>query len=293
VTETALPAPPAAVEGISVTLTRPGSAVLAVLAGSLLAGTATPAAAAQQIYAMDWNIAGATTHDGDAGAPNNYGRNAVADRMADLAATWRPVVISVNEACDSQVSHLRSALASRGLPVQAWTFTPTGNPHPACLLNGGTHAGVAVLSTVAADSPASVWFDPTTNQVVGTRTSRGVACLTLHLSRDVRACSMHLAQDQNAAVAQAQAFATTYGAATRTQPWLVLGDLNATPDRLLPSMYDESAGGAGDFYEADMNAPGRGTPRAAAARSTTCSRAAPRSTRARWAPPSWTREHAG
>jgi endonuclease/exonuclease/phosphatase family metal-dependent hydrolase len=222
------------------------TAVLTAFAGDAHAEPAGP-----RFSVLDWNIAGATTHDGDATAPDNFGRNAVADRMADLAATWRPAVISVNEACDSQVSRLRGALAARGLPVQAWTFTPTGNPHPACLLNGGTYAGVAVLSTVPGTSSASLWFDPGTNQVVTARTSRGVACLTVHLGRDVRACSMHLAQDQDAAVAQATAFATTYGAQLRTEPWLLLGDLNATPDRL-GVLYD-------DLWETDMDAPNRGS----------------------------------
>jgi endonuclease/exonuclease/phosphatase family metal-dependent hydrolase len=242
-------------------LTALGAVLGLVLGGAAAADAGvTPAATAagEQLYALDWNIAGATTHDGDASQPNNYGTNTVADRMADLARSWRPTVISVNEACDSQVSHLRSALAGRGITVQAWQFTPTGNPHPACLLHGGTYAGVAILSTAPAGSGASLWFDPNSNQVVTSRTSRGVACLTVHLSRDVRACSMHLAQDQNAAVAQATAFATTYRPQIQAAPWMLLGDFNATPDRLLAPMYAPSAGGSGDFFEADLDAANRG-----------------------------------
>jgi endonuclease/exonuclease/phosphatase family metal-dependent hydrolase len=226
-----------------------------VLAAATSAGATTPSAAAagQQFFVMDWNMAGATTHDGDASEPNNYGTNTVADRLADLAQTWHPAVISVNEVCDSQVSHLRSALADRGMTVTAWQFTPTGSAHPACLLHGGTYAGLAVLSTVPAGSGASLWFDDSTNQVVTSKTSRGVACLTLHLTRDVRACSMHLAQDQSAAVAQATAFTTTYRSQIEAAPWMLLGDFNATPDQLLTPLYDPSAGGAGDFYETDMD----------------------------------------
>jgi endonuclease/exonuclease/phosphatase family metal-dependent hydrolase len=226
--------------------------------GASAADGAPSAVAGQQFYAMDWNIAGATTHDGNASQPNNYGNNTVVDRLADLAQNWHPAVISVNEVCDSQVTHLRSALADRGMTVQAWQFTPTGNAHPACLLHGGSYAGLAVLSTVSAGSGSSLWFDDSTNQVVTSKTSRGVACLTLHLTRDVRACSMHLAQDQNAAVAQATAFTTTYRSQIESAPWMLLGDFNATPDRLLTPLYTPSAGGAGDFYETDMDATNLG-----------------------------------
>jgi endonuclease/exonuclease/phosphatase family metal-dependent hydrolase len=242
---------------------------LTVLAAMVGAVTGVPAQAAppadtaalgEQFHAMQWNIAGATTHDGNPNEPNNYGSNAVVDRMADLVKARSATIISVNEACDSQISHLRSALADRGVQVRAWTFTPTGNPHPACLLYGGVYTGVAILSVAPAGSPASVWFDPKTNQVVTTRTSRGVACLTVHLNRDVRVCTMHLAKEENTAIAQAQQFVNTYRSQIESSPWMLLGDFNATPDRLLGTMYDAAAGGSGDFYEADMNSPNLGQP---------------------------------
>jgi hypothetical protein len=63
---------------------------------------------------------------------------------------------------------------------------------------------------------------------------------------------------QDAAVAQATAFATTFRSQIQAAPWMLLGDFNATPDRLLAAMYAPDAGGSGDFLETDMDAVGRG-----------------------------------
>jgi endonuclease/exonuclease/phosphatase family metal-dependent hydrolase len=228
------------------------------------------AATGQQFYAMQWNIAGATTHDGDPNEPNNYGSTLVTERLADFAVDWHPSVISVNEACDSQIDALRSNLEDRGLHVQAVAFSGTTSaegpgalpdePNPACLLSGGYFAGVALLSLVPASDPGNLWFDDETNRVVYHRTQRAGACLTLHLNRNVRVCSLHLAQNSTDAIEQAQQFVNTYRDDIAAYPYMLLGDFNATPDQLLGTMYDPSAGGFGQFYEADMDAPNRGLP---------------------------------
>jgi endonuclease/exonuclease/phosphatase family metal-dependent hydrolase len=224
----------------------------------------------RQLSVLQWNIAGATTQDGDAHDPNNYGSTPVTERLAALAATWHPSVISVNETCDSQVRALRGDLERRGLHVQAVAFSGTtaapgsgprpDRPDPACLDAGGYYAGVALVSLVPASDPASLWFDDSTNHVVFRRTGRAAACLTLHLGRDVRACTMHLAQHAPAAIAQAQEFVNTFRDDIAAHPYLLLGDFNATPAQLLGTMYDPSAGGAGPFYEAAMDALNRGRP---------------------------------
>lgn len=250
-------------------------AAVGTVAGLLVAVSTAPAsaaaAAAQQFYAMHWNIAGAILHDDDASKPNNYGTFAVVDRLADLAATWRPSVISVNEACDSQVDALRDRLEDRGLHVYevAFSGTPVKGPgplpdlpHNACLRSGGWYPGAGLLSLVPASDPENLWFDDETNRVVRYRTRRAGACLTLHLIRNVRACSLHLSQNGNAAITQAQQFVNTYRDDIEAYPYMLLGDFNATPNQLLGTMYDSSAGGFGEFYEADMDAPNLGLPTA-------------------------------
>jgi endonuclease/exonuclease/phosphatase family metal-dependent hydrolase len=222
-------------------------------------GSVAAEAAGQQFYALDWNIAGATTHDGNPNQPNNYGSLAVVDRLASFASTWRPSVISVNEACDSQIDYLRERLADAGIQVQAWKFNQT-QLSPACVLSGGSYAGNALLSMVPASDPADIYFDEDTGHIVSGRTSRGGACMTLHLTQNVRTCSFHLAQSHPAAVIEAQQFVATYGSDIAAHPYMLLGDFNATPNELLGTMYDPSAGGSGPFYEADMDSPNHGIP---------------------------------
>lgn len=262
--------------GSQVSRVRAGTAALAVLAlvAALLVGVGrSPSAAAspgEQFYAMQWNIAGATEHDGDPNEPNNWGSTVVTDRLADLAADWHPAVISVNEACDGQVDSLRASLEDRGMHVYAVAFSGTtgaegpgpvpDEPNLACLQAGGYFAGVALLSLVPAGDPENLWFDDDTNEVVFHRTTRAGACLTLHLSRDVRACSLHLAQSTDDAISQALHFVATYRDDIAAYPYMLLGDFNATPDQL-NLMYDASVpGGFGQFYEADMDSPNRGQP---------------------------------
>ena len=128
-------------------------AAVPAAAGSVQTARAGPG---QQFYAMQWNIAGATTKD-DPKEPNNFGFSAVVGRLADLAHDWRPAVISINEACDEQVVALRLALEVRGLHVRKVAFSGTapfqpgllpGRPNPACLRWGGYFPGVALLSLV-------------------------------------------------------------------------------------------------------------------------------------------------
>jgi endonuclease/exonuclease/phosphatase family metal-dependent hydrolase len=223
---------------------------------AVVASTTAAQAATQQITVLTWNMAGATSNS-DAGKPDNEGRLKPVGALFRAIQDLHPQVVSVNEMCHSQYTHLMKDLSDAGITMHP-NFNPTSVPGLNCngLAYADWFAGNLILTTAQASDEKDYYFDG--GALVDYQTSRGGACLTGQFAYRVRLCSFHLDQDQSGAVAQATTFANTFAAEFAQYPHLLLGDFNAPPAALLPVLYGPEAGGQGRFLEADMGAPGLG-----------------------------------
>lgn len=221
---------------------------------------------------LHYNISGYSY--GETGR-NNKGRHAVVDRLLCEISKRRPMLISLNEACEEQVDYLKRKLealevdvASSFVGVQRrqsalgwckdpYKLTAAGN---AILVLGDWRVGrpfTLMVNEKGAIRDSRVLGKPCAALTTDwdCKFERGGACLALQKPVELFACSFHLDKESIRSRPELEAASKhleKYGSA------ILVGDMNIRPEELFPAVYDPSAAlggsqGSGSFVEIDQD----------------------------------------
>jgi endonuclease/exonuclease/phosphatase family metal-dependent hydrolase len=220
---------------------------VAILAAALVACSAAPAAAADQVGTFNM-----------AGQAKNKGKTAVAEDVMRSMLDRRPLVMTLQEVCYTQFHHLRAKLNS----LYAGAFFKV--PARRCK-EGNASFGNAVFWR-----RASLKVNYVKQYPLGSSPGleqRQMGCVKSDQPRFV-ACSVHLTNPKDQATRQSQhremaKVAETVNGWASKYPVVVSGDFNARPGELLMSaLYQGVYGGgaAGLFREVSSPTARRGEP---------------------------------
>ncbi|MGI5149551.1 endonuclease/exonuclease/phosphatase family protein [Plantactinospora sp. CA-294935] len=238
------------------------------------------AAAPTPLTVLHFNMRGIIRNEGAGGANIDPSRANVVDHVVAAINQHRPDVVSLNEACWTQVQMIREAVQGTNPLVgrfaygdardyQAFDAAPqykvpglddqrcvqaTGRTWPDTLAGGG----MAILVRGPAAYDSEVYHEPAGGP--GTHLGRA-ACVTARTPAVFRACVTHIAAADGGGVGQLAQVRAALRLDNPALPTVFVGDLNADPleDHLVPVYSPQVAGGVtgyppgdGYYYEADM-----------------------------------------
>ncbi|MEU3165437.1 endonuclease/exonuclease/phosphatase family protein [Streptosporangium sp. NPDC006930] len=189
----------------------------------------------------------------------NNGTYPIIGRIVREVQARRPDVISLNEICDRQYAHLVDQLAAAGYAMQGY-FQESRTFVPDCIVFPDTRneAGNAILVRAEVTQQKGYMFTSDhkleeRDQPVVTE-ERSVACVVANFppaNQSVKACSTHLADgDASGAQAETRELTRVFGPEANSRPFILMGDLNLTPDdAAIGTLYYPA--GSGNFWETD------------------------------------------
>jgi endonuclease/exonuclease/phosphatase family metal-dependent hydrolase len=193
---------------------------------------------------MQFNFCGAICNKGVVNRPGSG--NDVVEDITSRIVSARPDIVTLNEACEAQVSRLKALLAGSSWPMGGVFRDQRAEPR----CQGGQRFGDAVLT---AGNVGGQEVLPLPN--LGGE-HRAILCLRTDAGGPVLACAVHLVTGKAENRVQLAAAAKVLGARAGGGPVIVGGDFNAQPGAMA-ALLDGVRGGR--FVDTDpQKAPTRG-----------------------------------
>jgi endonuclease/exonuclease/phosphatase family metal-dependent hydrolase len=219
--------------------------VVVLLAGApLTAGAGRASAAARTVRVMQFNFCGAVCNKGVVNKPGSG--NDVVEDITSRIVSARPDIVTLNEACEAQISRLKALLGGSSWPMGGVFRDQRADPR----CQGGQRFGDAVLT---AGNVGGQEVLPLPN--LGSE-HRAVLCLHTDAGGPVLACALHLVTGQAENRLQLAAAAKVLDARAAAAPVIVGGDFNAQPGAMA-ALLDAGRGGR-DVDTDPQRAPTRG-----------------------------------
>jgi endonuclease/exonuclease/phosphatase family metal-dependent hydrolase len=210
--------------------------VVLLAAAPLTTGAGRAAAAGRTMRVMQFNFCGAICNKGVVNRPGSG--NDVVEDITSRIVSARPDIVTLNEACEAQVSRLKALLAAGTWPMGGAFRDQRAEPR----CQGGQRFGDAVLT---AGNIGGQDVLPLPN--LGGE-HRAILCLRTDAGGPVLACVLHLVTGKAENRVQLAAAAKVLNARAAGTPVIVGGDFNAQPAGM-GALLD--AGRSGRFVDTD------------------------------------------
>jgi endonuclease/exonuclease/phosphatase family metal-dependent hydrolase len=192
---------------------------------------------------LQFNMCGSTDH-----CPNRGSTTTPVTAIANSILDFRPIAVTLNEACYTQYAALLQKLRDAGYPMHGHWTTTHSSPSNNC--QNDDRYGNVILSSVPI-SGEQEWSLPHP----GTAETRKLSCVSVALARATKVCVTHIAAgDDRIKRDQIKTVSDVVNGLRANNAVVIGGDFNVKPDNdALDSLYISRYGGgaSGHFDEVD------------------------------------------